>query len=171
MSAHFLGDVKTIWLRDPDDDRNMELIEDFVFVDQSNKQWKSAKGSIINGASIPPAFWTVIGPPFVGNYRRASVVHDTACKEMTEPSDEVHLMFFDAMIADGTGTIKAHAMYQAVKQFGPSWDVNNPVAFTAAAEPTEKQARSLLEAVANATKEAGENATPQEVEKLTKFTR
>ena len=85
---------------------------------QNGFEWKAPKDSKVNGASIPPVLWSSIGSPFVGDYRRASVVHDVACDTRKQPHEAVHLMFYNAMRADGVGWIKANAMYQAVKRFG-----------------------------------------------------
>lgn len=171
MSAHFVGMVKTVWLKNGDDDRDMELIEDFAFIDDSGKEWKAPAGSIINGASIPSGFWSTVGPPYVGDYRRASVVHDVACVVRTEPSEDVHLMFYDAMIADGVGFIKANTMYQAVKRFGPSWGVSGGARAFVADPPvaTEEDAKRLVAAVQEAAAEVGENASPQELERALKY--
>jgi hypothetical protein len=117
-TPHFIGNVKAKWLRDG---RKMKLIEDFSFVDANGKVWEAPKGSVVDGASIPRIFWRSVGPPFVGKYRRASVLHDVACKEQTEPHEDVHKMFYDAMLCDRTPQKKAKIMYDVVKTFGPKW--------------------------------------------------
>jgi Protein of unknown function (DUF1353) len=77
----FEGRVLASW---EDDGRNMRLEEDFAYVDTRGKRWHAGKGSIVNGASIPHALWSVIGGPFEGPFRNASVVHDVGCDEQTE---------------------------------------------------------------------------------------
>lgn len=99
----------------------MQLLEDFSYVDPDGLEWKAGRTSVVDGASIPRALWSSVGPPFVGDYRRASVVHDVACEKREAPSEAVHLMFYYAMRADGMGWVKANVMYQAVKRFGPNW--------------------------------------------------
>ena len=123
--GHFEGDVVTKWREQPTQDRDMELLADFSFVDQDGKRWKACKGCVVNGASIPSALWTVVGPPFVGDYRRASVVHDVACEKRLARHQDVHLMFFRAMRADDVAWGKAAMMYLAVKRFGPKWSKNS----------------------------------------------
>ncbi|MEZ5573815.1 MAG: DUF1353 domain-containing protein [Halioglobus sp.] len=76
----FSGDPKTIWLSESGDDRNMQIAEKFNFTDRRGKVWAASEGSIINGASIP-GLWTLDGSPFIGDYRRASILHDIACQE------------------------------------------------------------------------------------------
>jgi hypothetical protein len=62
-----------------------------------------------------------MGGPFEGRYRDASVVHDYYCKVRTTPSDDVHEMFYHAMLANGVDSIQAGLMYYAVKWYGPQW--------------------------------------------------
>ncbi|HBE70789.1 MAG TPA: hypothetical protein DDW52_21805 [Planctomycetaceae bacterium] len=166
MSARFLGQIKTIWLQDHSDDRNRELVEDFAYVDGDGNEWKASQGSIISGASIPDAFWSVIGPPFVGNYRRASVVHDVACEQQMSSSEKVHLMFYYAMLTDGVNWLQANTMYQAVKNFGPAWDEGVPTSFETSRRPiSEVDAHAFVQRVRVAADQAGDGASPQEVER------
>ncbi|MDX1963912.1 MAG: DUF1353 domain-containing protein [Pirellulales bacterium] len=118
----FQGQVETIWLDDAED-REMELLSSFSYIDPANKTWIAKKGDKINGASIPQVFWTIIGSPYDGAYRKASVIHDAACTYKTEPAKEVHRMFYYACRCDGLSESKAKVMYFAVKQFGPDWQL------------------------------------------------
>lgn len=117
----FIGNVEARWLRHDGEDREMQLLADFSFIDSRNVVWTAPAGSIINGASIPRQLWSRVGSPFVGDYRRASVVHDVHCALKEKPHREVHRMFYDAMICDGVAPFKARYMYQAVRLLGPKW--------------------------------------------------
>lgn len=151
--GRFEGDVIARWLDHRGDDRDMELLEDFAYIDPDDKRWVALQGSVINGASIPSALWSTVGPPFVGDYRRASVVHDVACDEKREPHEAVHLMFYYAMRAAGMGWTKANVMYQAVKRFGPSWS-------RAGASLTRRRPRAAtVQAFARAVEEASREVT------------
>jgi hypothetical protein len=121
MAARFIGSVSVAWLQHAGDDRDMKLNQDFSFEDASGLRWKTPKGAVVNGASIPRVFWTIFGSPFIGDYRRASVVHDYFCQVRTRPSEATHRMFFEACVAGGVGQPKAKVMYAAVRTFGPSW--------------------------------------------------
>jgi hypothetical protein len=121
--SHFEGQVRTQWLRHSGPDRRMRLLEDFAFVDDNNIRWLAPAGSTIDGASIPETFWFVAGTPYIGDYRRASVLHDVACQEKSRPPRQVHRMFYDAMIRDGVPEARAQQMYTAVRLFGPTWVV------------------------------------------------
>lgn len=115
----FIGEVEVQWLGDG---RSMRLLSDFAFVDSHGEQWTAPAGSVVDGASIPKIFWSSLGSPFVGKYRRASILHDVACQERTRPYKKVHKMFYEAMRADGTPNNMAKKLYRAVKLFGPRWD-------------------------------------------------
>ena len=119
---------------------------------------------MINGASIPKTLWSVVGPPFVGDYRRASVVHDVACEERSAPHEEVHRMFYHAMRADGVSWRKANIMYQAVKRFRPTWSRNGG---DLKSQPHDAQAvRSFVDAVASAADKLGDGEDLAQVEQL-----
>ena len=120
--AHYEGEVRVEWLRHGGEDRMMKLLEEFAFVDDNGVRWVAPAGSIIDGASIPEMLWSAAnGTPFVGDYRRATVLHDVACQERNRPSADVHRMFYDAMITDGVAKMRAIKMYTAVRLFGPHW--------------------------------------------------
>lgn len=116
--GRYEGDVVAKWITD---DLEMELVEPFAYVDAGGKRWTAPKGSIINGASIPSMFWSVIGGPFEGRFRKASVLHDAACDEKAESWQDVHRMFYDACRCSKVGVGKAQTMYWAVYHFGPRW--------------------------------------------------
>jgi len=122
MPAAFQGEVRTQWLTEHAPDRRMRLLEDFAFLDRSGKRWVARRGEVIDGASIPELLWSQLaGTPFVGDYRRASVLHDVYCQRREEPHRAVHRMFYEAMRADGVDRLRARVMYLAVRTFGPHW--------------------------------------------------
>lgn len=116
--GRFIGNVD---LRLNDDGFNSTLLADFGYVDPRGKQWKAPKDSVVNGASIPKAFWSIIGGPLEGKYRNASVVHDVACDQRVEPWEDVHLMFYEACRCGNLDESTAKLMYWAVYHFGPRW--------------------------------------------------
>lgn len=116
----FGGDPILSW--DPDG-RTMVLIEDFVYTDAATTKWTAAKSSKVDGASIPQVFWSLIGGPFEGQYRNASIVHDTECTAPYKHRwQDVHEMFYSASRAGGVGWLKAKVMFAAVYHFGPRWE-------------------------------------------------
>lgn len=116
--GHFEGRVEAVWLPDG---RDMELLGDFAYVDPAGKRWLAPAGSRINGASIPRQLWTAVGAPYCGRYRDASVVHDVACVEASEPWPDVHRMFYHACRCGGVEERLAKIMYFAVYRGGPRW--------------------------------------------------
>jgi len=124
-TGYFEGEVIAKWLKHSGKDRDMELKEKFSYIDPDNKIWAAKTGDVVNGASIPAFLWgNLLGSPFVGDYRRATVLHDIACVERTEPSSAVHRMFYHAMLCDGVKKGKAYKIYKAVDWFGPDWGVD-----------------------------------------------
>lgn len=97
------------------------LLNDLVFIDSKEIIWKAKAGSIVDGASIPRIIWPIIGSPFVGKYRRASIIHDVFCDIKKRPWQDVHRVFYEMMLVDGVNKKKAWLMYQAVYFGGPRW--------------------------------------------------
>lgn len=120
--GYFDGDVVVRWTFGKSiPARGMQLLEKFAYIDATAKRWEAQKGYIVDGASIPRIFWTLVGSPFVGRYRRASVVHDYYCTVKTEPWEDVHEMFYNACRAGGVPEGKAKLLYAAVYARGPRW--------------------------------------------------
>lgn len=140
MQPHFVGKVVTEWCSEKDRNccpeeleplvpqreqhdcnRDMKLIKPFSFVDSSGTTWTAPKHFVVDGATIPKALWLVFGSPYVGKYRRASVVHDYYCVRESRQSvkqKDVHRMFYEAMLCDGVETYKAWCMWKAVGAWG-----------------------------------------------------
>jgi hypothetical protein len=114
----FIGDVQTQWL---DDGRRMKLLSSLTYLDPQGERWIAPEGAIVDGASIPQFAWSVIGGPFEGKYRKASVIHDVACVEKRRPWELVHETFYQGMRASGVNETTAKIMYAAVYHFGPRW--------------------------------------------------
>lgn len=125
----FVGEVETRWIVEEGLDRRMELLAPFAFIDSEGRTWPVETGDIINGASLPEAIWSrLAGTPFVGDYRRAAVVHDVACDKHIRSSREAHRMFYEAMLEDGVDHRRAMLFYMAVRAFGPKWREGEPPA-------------------------------------------
>jgi len=114
MVSGFNNTVKCEWLPNGRDIRILERIE---FIDSNGRLWIVLPHSIVNGASIPKVFWSIIGSPFVGKYRRPSVFHDVYCQSHLRACDDVHKMFLEAMLLDGVSGAKAELMYDAVNKY------------------------------------------------------
>jgi hypothetical protein len=116
MTEKFSGSPKTQW----SGNRNMVLLEDFSYTDPDDKEWVAQAGSAINGASIPKALWSSVGAPYVGKYRRASVVHDVAVGEggaegvSASERRKADKMFYSACRFDGCSRRFAAVLYIGV---------------------------------------------------------
>lgn len=116
--AQFSGTFEFRWLADPTNrHRQMQLLSAVSFKDKAGRVWNVPPGTKVDGASIPSALWTFAGSPFVGNYRRASVIHDHYCDLRTERAEDVHRMFRDAMEADGVTNPERYSKYLAVRAY------------------------------------------------------
>lgn len=114
----FNGTFEFSWLAEPaNKHREMKLLSNVSFTDAAGKQWNVPKDTTIDGASIPPALWSFAGSPFVGNYRRASVIHDHFCDLKTEVAADVHIMFREAMEIDGVPYLERQSKYLAVSAY------------------------------------------------------
>lgn len=102
--------------------RSMTLQSPYAFRDKNCVTWSVRKGAVVDGASIPRWAWSIIGGPWEGPYRNASVVHDWYCSVRTQPWKAVHKMFHHGMMASGVSSAKAKIMYLAVYYGGPRWD-------------------------------------------------
>lgn len=117
-NGRYIGEVVARWHADG---RTMSLVQDFAYEDPGAERWNAPAGSVVDGASIPRVMWTIIGGPFEGLYRDASVIHDVACVARSRSWREVHEAFYFAMRASGVGEVQAKVMYAAVYHFGPRW--------------------------------------------------
>jgi hypothetical protein len=116
--GHYEGTPLTEWLSDG---RHMQLKRPYAWHAQDGESWPVPAEAIVDGASIPQPFWSVIGGPFEGLYRDASIIHDYYCDMQTRAWQSTHRMFYQAMRCSGVGSIKAKIMYYAVYRFGPRW--------------------------------------------------
>lgn len=112
---------------DQRDRPNFELVKEFSFEDPNGTRWTVPKGTRVDGASIPQAFWSMIGGPFEGRYLKASVVHDHFCNVRTRTAHDTHRNFYYGMRADRVPEWQAQAMYWAVSAFGPSWRIEKRI--------------------------------------------
>ena len=105
------------------DGRMLELVQPYGFEDSNGRQWGVPAGTVVDGASIPSIFWSLVGGPFSGKYRNASVIHDYYCDTKHRDWRSVHKVFHEAMLVSEVSEKKAKVMYYAVYRFGPRWEV------------------------------------------------
>jgi Protein of unknown function (DUF1353) len=116
--GHFDGEPVTKW--NPDG-RSMTLLNELRYIDPNGEVWIAPAGSEVDGASIPRYLWSIMGGPFEGKYRNASVLHDVAYGEKKRPWQDCDRMFYNAMRCSGVGVTEAKTMYYALYRFGNHW--------------------------------------------------
>ena len=99
----------------------MRVVEPFGFLDGDGQRWPVPVGTDVDGASIPQPLWSLIGGPWEGEYRDASVIHDYYCDTRIKSWKAVHRVFYNAMCASGVSELRAKTMYAAVYFCGPHW--------------------------------------------------
>jgi Protein of unknown function (DUF1353) len=116
--GHFDGEPVTRW---HPDGRTMTLLTELRYTDPNGEVWIAPAGSQVDGASIPRYLWSIMGGPFEGKYRNASVLHDVAYGERKRPWQDCDRMFYNAMRCSGVSAVEAKTMYYALYRFGHHW--------------------------------------------------
>ncbi|ASP20896.1 hypothetical protein ANTHELSMS3_02218 [Antarctobacter heliothermus] len=100
------------------------------FIDATGDRWTAPPNTLTDGATIPVIFAPLIGDRQSREYLMAAALHDAYCGVgneglatfRTRSWREVHRMFFEALLVNGTPPKKAKIMYAAVFLGGPRWD-------------------------------------------------
>src|SRR2546428_821027 len=116
--GHYSGYVEARW---ENDGRSMTLLSELRYTDPQGVVWIAAAGSQVDGASIPRSLWSLMGGPFEGKYRNASVLHDVAYDQKNRPHEVCDRMFYHAMRCSGVSAVEAGTMYYALRRFGRHW--------------------------------------------------
>ena len=116
--GHYDGEPVTKW--NPDG-RTMTLLTELHYTDPHGDVWVAPIGSVVDGASIPRYLWSVMGGPFEGKYRNASVLHDVAYDQRKRPWQDCDRMFYYAMRCSGVSATESKTMYYALFKFGHHW--------------------------------------------------
>jgi len=103
------------------DGRSGTLLAPLTYFSTSSASWPVPEGAWLDGASIPQPLWSIVGSPYTGKYRDASIVHDHYCITKDRSWQDTHRMFHDGMRCSGVGKARAAVMYYAVYRFGPRW--------------------------------------------------
>ena len=113
--GYYSGPVDTRW---ESDGRSMTLLNELRYTDPKGVVWIAPAGSKVDGASIPRSLWSLMGGPFEGKYRNASVLHDVSYDQHIRPWQECDRMFYNAMRCSGVSAIEAKTMFYALYRFG-----------------------------------------------------
>jgi len=116
--GYYSGQVEARW---ENDGRTMTLLSELRYTDPNGLVWVAPAGSVVDGASIPRVLWSLMGGPFEGKYRNASVLHDVAYDQKTRPWKQCDRMFYNAMRCSGVAATEAKTMYYALYRHGRHW--------------------------------------------------
>jgi len=100
---------------------DFKLLAHYWYKGPDGKVWTVPAGYVVNGGSIPQAAWSIIGGPWSGKFRNATVIHDYLACERIATSEYVHRLFLDGMLESGVSQVKAWVMYKAVLVGGADW--------------------------------------------------
>jgi hypothetical protein len=158
--GYYSGQVEARW---ENDGRSMTLLSELRYVDPEGVVWVAPAGSVVDGASIPRVLWSLMGGPFEGKYRNASVLHDVAYGQRIHPWQQCDRMFYNAMRCSGVSAAEAKTMYYALYKFGHHWKQPAATAARKALAANEEEMRRALpveEAELNEAKSWIESADP-----------
>jgi hypothetical protein len=116
--GYYSGAPETRW---NSDGRTMTLLSELRYTDPDGFVWVAPAGSVVDGASIPRSLWSIMGGPFEGKYRNASVLHDVAYGQHKRPWQDCDRMFYSAMRCSGVSAVEAKTMFYALCRFGHHW--------------------------------------------------
>ncbi len=116
--GYYSGLPETRW---DSDGRSMTMLNELRYTDPQGLVWIAPAGSKVDGASIPKSLWSIMGGPFEGKYRNASVLHDVAYEQHKLPWEDCDRMFYNAMRCSGVSAVEAGTMYYSLYKFGRHW--------------------------------------------------
>jgi hypothetical protein len=106
------------------DDEHIQLDDDLAYIldtDQANdlgmENVTATIGFVTDGASIPRPFWSLIGSPLTGKYRKAAVIHDWLCVQKMCSRKLGDQIFKRAMKDSGVGWIRRNLIYSGVRAY------------------------------------------------------
>lgn len=100
------------------------------FIDSTGTRWTAPPRTLTDGATIPVIFAPLVGDRQSREYLIAAALHDAYCgvgnealeTYRTKPWEDVHRMFYEALLVNGTAPQKAKILFAAVYLGGPRWD-------------------------------------------------
>ncbi len=107
LRFEYVDDLSSGW--------GMRLLEDFVYIDPSENEWRARKGFVTDGASIPRPLWEEVGSPYTGRYLKAAVIHDQYLEDGENLRKDVDRIFYYACKASGVSEMNAMILYAGVR--------------------------------------------------------
>ncbi len=91
-TKHFPLPVNVKWLGG----RNFELLSPFEYHRPNKEVIRAETGFVTDGASIPPIFYSWVGPP-IGPYFPAAIIHDFLCQSKPYKYAKIDYIFYEAL--------------------------------------------------------------------------
>jgi hypothetical protein len=112
----FNGDVV---LEELDDSSFWKLQNDFSYENDSVKITVKS-GFLTDGASIPKAFWSIVGNPLESDLLKPAIIHDGLYTLMKLSRLESDNLLKEMLLFNGASKAKVFLVYYAVRLFGNS---------------------------------------------------
>jgi hypothetical protein len=87
--------------------RGVKPLRDLALTNPEGNRWSATKVSVVKEGSIHPPLGSTIGPQCVGDFQRATLIHEVACDRKIEPHDAYHTAYNSAMQANGIAWLMA----------------------------------------------------------------
>lgn len=113
----FSGPLRVEWVGDG---VHWRVIEKLLYTDPDGRVWALPAGTVIDGASIPRIFWSLVGSPMTGLYVMAAAMHDAAYQTPGMVKSQADTMLYEAMRELGCDRAIADIIYEAVRIAGQS---------------------------------------------------
>ena len=88
-----------------------KTLAELSYTTEKDRVYTVPIGFITDGASIPKIFWSFIGSPFTGLYRRAALIHDYLYATQTTTRVYADRVFLEAMFFLKVSWWKRKTMY------------------------------------------------------------
>ncbi len=130
------------------DGQTVNLLSAFAFRTSDGVDWPVPVGVTLQGVSVPRVMWSLIGGPFEGRYRDASILHGYYSDLQSRAWRVTHHMFYAAARVSLVPEFQAKLMFYAVYRFGPRWPVGSEGVDRDAAQaprpPTDSDGPTIL---------------------------
>jgi Protein of unknown function (DUF1353) len=119
--GEFVGNNRTV--KTSDDGMSAEVIDGLQYKEEGGRSWRIPSGAIVESRCFSTVLLALIGQPFEGLIKNASLLYNYFCLNQTRARDDVNGMFREAMLASGIQEGEVNVLYNAVVRFGPNWNV------------------------------------------------
>lgn len=109
--AEFIG----IYQIEEVDPYSVKTLQDIIYIANNGDIVLVPVGFVTDGASIPKIFWSIIGSPFTGKYKKPALIHDYLYATHLTSRKRADSIFIEGMKYLGVSRVKRVLMWLAVK--------------------------------------------------------